>query len=38
MKKTLIVVAIFLAGHYFGDVAIDAAQTCYEIVRAELGQ
>jgi|TARA_R110000824_G_scaffold115710_2_gene266863 hypothetical protein len=38
MKKILIIVATFLAGYYFGDVVIDAAEACYEIVRAELSQ
>jgi hypothetical protein len=36
MRSTLIVVIIFLAGHYFGDFVVDGATGIYYKVKAEV--
>jgi len=36
MKTTLVFLIVFLAGHYFGDIVIDASKAAYYKLAAEV--
>ena len=36
MKKLIVVLLVFFAGHYFGNVVIGASKAAYHIVAAEV--
>jgi hypothetical protein len=38
MRKLIMVIIIFMAGHYYGDVAISAAKDAYTVVAKELSE
>ena len=38
MKKLIIVLVIFFAGHYFGNIVIGASKSAYRVVAAEYQQ
>jgi len=36
MKKTLVFLIVFLAGHYLGDIAVNAGKAAYNKIAAEV--
>jgi hypothetical protein len=38
MKKLIIVLVIFFAGHYFGNIVLGATKAAYRVVAAEYQQ